>query len=129
VWCQSMGQNFLCFRYHPRGHSSQWAWYWSPYHRHSADRYKELEVILLEYDTLKKGAAKYLGLREAHEKISSELPKLCAELEKAQKAYDKLQSSARMRWFVYGAGVMTLGWIGGHIMGGWRRRRSSKVYR
>jgi SH3 domain protein len=90
---------------------------------------KELEVTFLEYDTLKKGAAKYLGLQEAHVKISSELPKLKAELEKAQQAYDKLQSSAKMRWFLYGAGVMTLGWIVGLIMGGWRRRRSSKVYR
>jgi hypothetical protein len=90
---------------------------------------KELEVTFLEYDTLKKGAAKYLGLQEAHVKISSELPKLKAELEKAQQAYAKLQSSAKMRWFLYGAGVMTLGWIVGLIMGGWRRRRSSKVYR
>jgi len=84
----------------------------------------DLKVIHQEYDALKKGAANYLGLQEAHEKLSSELPELRAKLAEAQRAYDKQQSSANMRWFLYGAGVMTLGWIVGLIVGGRRRRRS-----
>ena len=71
----------------------------------------ELEVTRQEYDALKKGAANYLGLQEAHEKLASELPELKAKLAEAQKVHDKLQSSANMRWFLYGAGTIVLGWI------------------
>ena len=44
---------------------------------------KELEVTRQEYDALKKGAANYLGLQEAHEKLASELPELKAKLAEA----------------------------------------------
>jgi SH3 domain protein len=90
---------------------------------------QNLEATSKEYEALKKGATNYLGLQEAHEKLSSELPELKARLAEAQRSHDKLQSSSNMRWFLYGAGVMTLGWIVGLIMGGRRRRRSSDIYR
>jgi len=90
---------------------------------------QNLEGTSKEYEALKKGAANYLGLQEAHEKLASELPELKAKLAQAQRTYDKLQSFSNMRWFLYGAGVMTLGLIVGLIMGGRRRRRSSDIYR
>ena len=89
---------------------------------------QDLEAAKKDYEALKKGARNYSGLQEAQEKLASELPELKARLAKAQTAYDKLQSSTKMRWFLYGAGVMTLGWIVGLIMGGRRRRRSSDLY-
>ena len=89
---------------------------------------QDLEAAKKDYEALKKGARNYSGLQEAQEKLASELPELKARLAKAQTAYDKLQSSTKMRWFLYGAGVMTLGWIVGLIMGGRRRRRSSDIY-
>jgi SH3 domain protein len=89
---------------------------------------QDLEAANQDYEALKKGARNYSGLQEAQEKLASELPELKARLAKAQKTYDKLQSSTKMRWFLYGAGVMTLGWIMGLIMGGRRRRRSSDLY-
>ena len=90
---------------------------------------KELEVTRQEYDALKKGAANYLGLQEAHEKLASELPELKAKLAEAQKVHDKLQSSANMRWFLYGAGTIVLGWILGLVMGSRRKRRSLEIHR
>jgi len=90
---------------------------------------KELEVTRHEYDALKKGAANYLGLQEAHEKLASELPELKAKLAEAQKVHDKLQSSANMRWFLYGAGTIVLGWILGLVMGSRRKRRSLEIHR
>jgi len=90
---------------------------------------ENLETSSKEYETLKKGSTNYLGLQEAHEKLASELPELKAKVAQAQRTYDKLQSSSNMRWFLYGAGVMTLGWIVGLIMGGRRRRRSKDIYR
>ena len=89
---------------------------------------QDLEAANKDYEALKKGARNYSGLQEAQAKLASELPELKERLAKAQKAYDKLQSSTKMRWFLYGAGVMTLGWIVGLIMGGRRRRRSSDIY-
>lgn len=89
---------------------------------------QDLEAANKDYEDLKKGARNYSGLQEAQERLASELPELKARLAKAQKAYDKLQSSTKMRWFLYGAGVMMLGWIVGLIMGGRRRRRSSDIY-
>ena len=90
---------------------------------------KELEVTRQEYDALKKGAANYLGLQEAHERLASELPELKAKLAEVQKVHDKLQSSANMRWFLYGAGTIVLGWILGLVMGSRRKRRSLEIHR
>jgi SH3 domain protein len=90
---------------------------------------ENLETSSKEYETLKKGSTNYLGLQEAHEKLASELPELKAKVAQAQRTYDKLQSFSNMRWFLYGAGVMTLGWIVGFIMGGRRRRRSKDIFR
>jgi SH3 domain protein len=90
---------------------------------------ENLETSSKGYETLKKGSTNYLGLQEAHEKLASELPDLKAKVAQAQRTYDKLQSSSNMRWFLYGAGVMTLGWIVGLIMGGRRRRRSKDIFR
>jgi SH3 domain protein len=90
---------------------------------------QNLEATSKEYEALKKGSTNYLGLQEAHEKLASELPELKAKLVQAQRTYDKLQYSSNTRWFLYGAGVMTLGWIVGLIMGGRRRRRSKDIFR
>jgi SH3 domain protein len=94
-----------------------------------ASLHQDLESTSNNFEALKMGAKNYLGLQEAHEKLSTELPKLRKELEEVQRIYDELQSSAKMRWFLYGAGVMVFGWFLGLITGGRRRRRSSEVYR
>jgi SH3 domain protein len=94
-----------------------------------ASLHQDLESTSNKFETLKMGAKNYLGLQEAHAKLSTELPKLRKELEEVQRTYDELQSSAKMRWFLYGAGVMVFGWFLGLITGGRRRRRSSEVYR
>ena len=90
---------------------------------------QNLEATSKKYEALKKGAANYLGLEKAQEKLASELPELKTKLAEAQSTYDKLQSSSNMRWFLYGAGVMTFGWIVGLIMGGRRRRPLSDIYK
>ena len=97
--------------------------------KESASLQQNLESTRNRFETLKMEAKNYLGLQKAHEKLSTELPKLREELEEVQRTYDKLQSSTEMRWFLYGAGVMVLGWILGFIVGGRRRRRSSEIYR
>ena len=88
---------------------------------------KELEVTRQEYDALRKGAANYNGLQKAHEKLVSELPELKAKLTEAQKTHDKLQSRTNLRWFLYGAGTMVLGWILGNVIGSRRKRRSLEI--
>ena len=90
---------------------------------------KELEVTRKEYDALRKGAANYIGLQEAHEKLASELPELKTKLAEAQKTHEKLESRTNMRWFLYGAGTMVLGWILGNLMGSRRKKRSSAIHR
>ena len=88
---------------------------------------QDLEGIREEYEALKKGAANYSGLEEAQDRLAADLPELTARLAVAKRTYDKLQSSSNLRWFLYGAGVMTLGWFMGLILGGRRRRRSSQI--
>jgi SH3 domain protein len=97
--------------------------------KESASQQQNLESTSKKLEALKMGAKNYLGLQKAHEKLSTELPELREELEEMQRTYDKLQSSTKMRWFLYGAGVIMLGWILGFMIGGRRRRRSSEVYR
>ena len=88
----------------------------------------ELESVRQQYETLKKGAANYLGLKNAFEKLKSEVPQVESKLGELQRAHDKLKSSNKMRWFLYGAGAIIVGWLVGLMMGG-RRRRSSEIYR
>ena len=90
---------------------------------------QDVETTSKKHEVLKKGATNYLRLQEAHEKLASELPELKAKLAEAQKVHDKLQSSANMRWFLYGAGTLVLGWILGLVMGSRRKRRSSEIHR
>jgi SH3 domain protein len=97
--------------------------------KESASQQQNLESTSKKLEALKMGGKYYLGLQKAHEKLSTELPELREELEEMQRKYDKLQSSTKMRWFLYGAGVMVLGWLLGFMIGGRRRRRSSEVYR
>jgi SH3 domain protein len=89
---------------------------------------QELEALRQEYEALKKGAANYIGLKKAFEKLQLEVPQIKTRLEESQNSHDELQSSSSIRWFLTGAGVLVLGWILGLIMSG-RRRRSSEIYR
>ena len=84
---------------------------------------QNLEITSKQHEALKMGATNYLGLQKAHEKLASELPELKQTLAEVQRAYGKLESYSNMRWFLYGAGVMLLGWLLGVIIGGRRRRR------
>ena len=88
----------------------------------------ELESVRQQHEVLKSGAANYLGLKNAFEKLESEVPQTEQELGEMQSAHDKLKYSNKMRWFLYGAGAIILGWLAGLVMSG-RRRRSSEIYR
>ena len=90
---------------------------------------QNIKDINHKHKTLKKEATNYIGLQKAHKKLSLELPELKANLEEAQKAYDELQSSDSMLWFLYGAGVIISGWFLAFTVSGRRRRRSSQIYR
>ena len=88
----------------------------------------KMNEIHTRVETLKSGAANYLGLKNAFDKLKSEVPQVDSKLGEMQRAHDKLKSSNKMRWFLYGAGAIILGWLVGLMMGG-RRRRSSEIYR
>ena len=88
----------------------------------------ELEAIRQQHEILKSGAANYLGLKNAFEKLEAEVPQTELKLGEMQRVHDKLKSSNKMRWFLYGAGAIILGWLAGLAMSG-RRRRSSEIYR
>ena len=90
---------------------------------------QDLETTSHEHKTFKKGATNYSGLQEAHKKFSLELAKLQADLEVAQRAYDKLQSSSSMRWFLCGAGFIVFGWLLGFMISGRRRKRPTELHR
>ena len=90
---------------------------------------RELKALRKDYEALKKGAANYLGLKNAFEKLTLEARQAREGLDDVQKAHKKLKSSSSIRWFISGAGVLILGWLVGLSMGRMRRRRSSEIYR
>lgn len=92
-------------------------------------RQQELESVRKEYEDLKKSAANYLSLKMAYENLQAEAGQSKAKLDEVQKAYGDLKLSTNIRWFLSGAGVLLLGWLGGLSLGRMRRRRSGDLYR
>ena len=93
------------------------------------ERQRELERVRKEYEDLKTSSANYLSLKMAYENLQAEARLSKAKLDEVQKAYADLKLSTNIRWFLSGAGVLLLGWLGGLSLGRMRRRRSGDLYR
>ena len=90
---------------------------------------RDLQSLRHEYETLKKGAAEYLGLKNSFDKLTTDANQVREQLTEVQQGYENLKSSTNIHWFLGGAGVLVLGWLLGLVMARTRRRRVSEFYR
>jgi SH3 domain protein len=90
---------------------------------------RELLSLRHEYETLKKGAAEYLGLKNSFDKLTTDANQVREQLTEVQQGYENLKSSTNIHWLLSGAGVLVLGWLLGLVMARTRRRRVSEFYR
>ena len=99
------------------------------FEKEMSERQRELESVRKEYEDLKTSSANFLSLKMAYENLQAEARQSKAKLDEVQKAYADLKLSTNIRWFLSGAGVLLLGWLGGLSLGRMRRRRSGDLYR
>ena len=94
-------------------------------------RKQEIASVRQEYEALKKEAADYLSLKSAFGEATSEAKEAKEKLREIQQGYTDLKSSAALKWFLAGVGVMIFGWLLGFLMSSirGRRRRDSGLYR
>ena len=90
---------------------------------------RELQSLRHEYETLKKGAAEYLGLKSSFDKLTTDANQVREQLTEVQQGYDTLKFSTNIHWFLSGAGVLVVGWLLGLVMSRTRRRRATELYR
>jgi SH3 domain protein len=89
---------------------------------------RELLSLRHEHQTLREGAAAYLGLKNSFDKLTADANQVREQLTEAQQGYENLRSSTNIHWFLSGAGVLVLGWLLGLIMARTKRRRVSELY-
>ena len=85
-----------------------------------------LEKLRREYETLRRGSAEYLKLKDAHEKTRSALESNQKSNKELTKENEALRTSQRNRWFATGALVLLCGLIIGIFFG--RQKRHKSLY-
>ncbi|MFC1889115.1 TIGR04211 family SH3 domain-containing protein [Thermodesulfobacteriota bacterium] len=89
---------------------------------------ESLATLQEKYDVLRRGSAKYLDLKKAHESLISQSKQDKAMAKSLKEDNVELKFSRNVRWFLSGAGVLAFGLLVGMSMGG-RRRSTPSFYR
>ncbi|MDZ7699347.1 MAG: TIGR04211 family SH3 domain-containing protein [Deltaproteobacteria bacterium] len=87
-----------------------------------------LQELQRKYESLVEGSSEFLQLKEAYDKMASDLQTAQTSAEKLNKENRMLKSSERNRWFLSGGAVLLLGLIIGLVMGRQQKRRKSTYY-
>ncbi len=85
-----------------------------------------LEDLKKEHESLKKGAADYLGLKSAYTATQSQLDTAQQAVGELTEKYEDLRTSEDRRWFGTGAGILLLGLVFGMVLG--RQQRKRRTY-
>ena len=83
-----------------------------------------LERVTKEHETLKKESADFLQLKAQHAKASRELAEIKDKAGRYEEESQRLLRNQSIKWFMAGAGVLSLGFIIGFISKRQRRRSS-----
>ena len=89
---------------------------------------KSLATLQEKYDVLRRGSAKYLELKKAHESLINQSKQDNAMAKSLKEDNVELKFSRNVRWFLSGAGVLAFGLLVGMSMGG-KRRSTPSFYR
>ena len=87
-----------------------------------------LKELQRKYESLVEGSSEFLQLKEAYDKMASDLQTAQSSAQKLNKENLMLKSSERNRWFLSGGAVLLLGLIIGLVMGRQQKRRKSSYY-
>lgn len=87
-----------------------------------------LKELQRKYESLVEGSSEFLQLKEAYDKMASDLQAAQSSAQKLNKENLMLKSSERNRWFLSGGAVLLLGLIIGLVMGRQQKRRKSSYY-
>jgi SH3 domain protein len=88
---------------------------------------EELDKARKELESIKKGAAEYLDLKEKHGIMQTQLRKIQKENKELTEGYNKLESSQRIKWFIAGGIVLICGLFIGLLLSGRRRHSKSSL--
>lgn len=83
-----------------------------------------LNNLQIEHETLKKESKDFLNIKTKYDKTSKQLAEQSERVEKLEAEISRLGWNQNIRWFLGGAGVLSLGYIIGFFSKR-RRRRSS----
>lgn len=86
---------------------------------------EEHQQLKEKYTTLESDAANVLVLKNKYSDTEEMLTKANTELETFSKENEELRASSNLKWFLSGAGVISVAWITGYLMGLSRRRQKS----
>lgn len=88
---------------------------------------KEYQQLKEKYSELESDAANVLTLKEEYAEAQEKLKNANAELERFSIENNELRASSQMKWFLTGAGVVSIAWLVGYLMGR-SRARQQKLY-
>jgi len=90
---------------------------------------KQYRQLQEKYDALKSDAAHVLTMKKEYATTENKLKQATADLKRLNLENETLRMSSNLGWFLSGAGVVSISWIIGYLMGRSRRRKqSSRLY-
>ena len=85
----------------------------------------QLAEVRKDFSELQEGAKNYLRLKKEHENAQQKLKETISTNEQLITENKVLKDETKIRWFLFGAGVMFIGWLIGILMGGPSRKKKS----
>lgn len=85
--------------------------------RELASAEDKLKKVETDYKRLQTDSANVVEIKNQYEETRTNLSKAMAKIDTLQAENNKLRSTSELRWFLAGAGIVTVAWIIGFIMG------------
>jgi SH3 domain protein len=85
----------------------------------------ELEALKARHEALRKDSADVVRVKEEFEATKTRLDALTGSMNQLSAENQELRSSANLKWFLSGAGVVSVAWLFGFILGRMQRRKRS----
>ena len=87
----------------------------------------QLAKVRKDFAELQEGATNYLRLKKEHEDAQQKIEEMITTNEQLITENKALKDQTKMEWFLFGAGVVFLGWFIGLLMGGTSRKRKPRL--
>lgn len=88
---------------------------------------KEQQLLQEKYTALASDAANVLALKQKLAETEDLVKKVSADLDASKAENRELRTSANLKWFLSGSGVVGITWLIGYLMGRSKSRQSSRL--